>query len=88
MIAYTCKTSEMGHDIDVYDFSTKQTRRITDSRATNESPTFAPNGRHIIFFTSRWGKNQIAVIDIDGHNMRQLTRQGTNTYPSWSGFLK
>ncbi len=88
MIAYTCQTSTMGHDIDVYDFSTKQTRRITDGIATNESPTFAPNGRHIMFFTTRWGKHQIAAIDIDGKNVRQLTRQGGNTYPSWSGFLK
>jgi TolB protein len=87
-IAYTCQTSEMGHDIDVYDFSTKQTRRITDGNATNESPTFAPNGRHVMFFTSRWGKTQIAEVDIDGKNLRQLTRLGTNTYPSWSGFLK
>jgi TolB protein len=87
-IAYTCQTSEMGHDIDVYDFSTKQTRRITDGNATNESPTFAPNGRHLMFFTSRWGKTQIAQVDIDGKNLKQMTRVGTNTYPSWSGFLK
>ena len=87
MIAYTCQGSG-GHDIDVYDFSTKQARRITDSIGTNESPTFAPNGRHIMFFTSRWGKKQIAVIDIDGKNLRQLTRTGNNDYPSWSGFLK
>ena len=86
-IAYTCQT-DAGHDIDVYDFSTKQTRRITDGRGTNESPTFAPNGRHIMFFTTRWGKAQIAEVDIDGNNYRQLTRTGTNTYPSWSGFLK
>lgn len=88
MIAYTCSNGAGGHDIDVYDFSTKQTRRITDGQATNESPTFAPNGRHIMFFTTRWGKPQIAAIDIDGKNPRQLTRMGSNTYPSWSGFLK
>jgi TolB protein len=88
MIAYTCQTSSMGHDVDVYDFSTKQTRRITDGIGTNESPTFAPNGRHLMFFTSRSGKKQIAVIDIDGNNLRLLTKQGNNDYPSWSGFLK
>jgi TolB protein len=87
-IAYTCQTSELGHDIDVYDFSTKQTRRITDGTATNESPTFAPNGRHIMFFTTHWGKKQIAEIDIDGKNLRKMTAIGNNDYPSWSGFLK
>ncbi|TAK15750.1 MAG: hypothetical protein EPO35_06710 [Acidobacteria bacterium] len=88
MIAYTCQTSSAGHDIEVYDFSTRQTRRLTNGEGTNESPTFAPNGRHVMFFTTRWGKKQIAVIDIDGKNIRQLTTQGNNDYPSWSGFQK
>jgi TolB protein len=88
MIAYTCANGAGGHDIDVYDFSTKQTRRITDGNATNESPTFAPNGRHLMYFTTRWGKPQIAEIDIDGQNLRRMTTAGANTYPSWSGFLK
>lgn len=87
-IAYTCKTSAAGHDIDVYDFSTKTTRRLTDGQATNESPTFAPNGRHLMFFTSRWGRQELAVIDIDGKNLRRLTSGGLNSYPSWSGFLQ
>lgn len=87
-LAYTTQTSTSAHDIEIFDFSTQQTRRITDGQGTNESPTFAPNGRHIIFFTTRWGKTQLAVIDIDGQNIRQLTFAGNNTYPSWSGFLK
>jgi TolB protein len=87
-IAYTSQSSTAGHDIEVFDFSTQQTRRITNGEGTNESPTFAPNGRHIIFFTTRWGKQQLAVVDIDGKHTRQLTFSGNNTYPSWSGFLK
>lgn len=87
-IAYTSQTSSAGHDIEVYNFSTQQTHRLTNGEGTNESPTFAPNGRHVMFFTTRWGKQQIAEIDIDGKNIRQLTKVGNNTYPSWSGFLK
>ncbi len=87
MIAYTAQTGA-GHDIEVYDFSTQKTHRLTNGEGTNESPTFAPNGRHVMFFTTRWGKPQIAVVDIDGNNLKQMTRLGTNTYPSWSGFLK
>jgi TolB protein len=56
---------------------------LTDSRGTNESPAISPNGRHIAFVTSRWGRQQIAVVDRDGRNIRQITRTGTNRFPNW-----
>jgi Tol biopolymer transport system component len=37
-----------------------------------------------VFVTTRWGKEQLASIDIDGKNIRQLTTVGNNTYPNWS----
>ncbi len=87
LLAYSTQTG-VGHDIELYDFSTRQARRLTSGQGTNESPSFAPNGRHVLFFTTRWGKEQLAVVDIDGKNVRRLTELGRNTYPSWSGFLK
>ena len=88
LLAYSNQTGRDTHDIDVFDFNTGATRRLTNNVATNESPSFAPNGRHILFMTTRWGKEQLAIVDIDGKNVRQLTRTGANTWPSWSGFLK
>jgi TolB protein len=88
MLAYTSQTSSAGHDIEIYDFSSGKAIRVTDGLGTNESPSFAPNGRHILFFTTRWGKQQLAVIDIDGRGLRRLTDTGNNSFPSWSGFLK
>jgi TolB protein len=73
-----------GHDIYLYDLSTAQTSIVTDGIGSNESPAFAPNGRHIAFQTTRWGKEQIAIIDVDGKNIRQITHIGNNTYPAWS----
>jgi TolB protein len=59
--------------------------QLTDGPGNNESPTVAPNGRHIAFVTNRWGgKEQIAVMDIDGRNVRQLTFTGNNKFPRWS----
>lgn len=88
LLAYSTQTG-VGHDIEFYDFSSRATRRLTNGEGTNESPSFSPNGRHVMFFTSRGsGKNQIAVVDIDGKNVRILTKDGENTFPSWSGFLK
>ncbi len=73
------------HDIAVLDLDTMQTRILTDGVSSNTSPTIAPNGRHIAFVTTRWGKEQIAIIDYPtGQNMRRVTDAGNNTYPSWS----
>jgi TolB protein len=73
------------HDIAVLDLSTMQTRILTDGATANDSPTIAPNGRHIAFVTTRWGREEIAIIDYpDGKNLRRLTETGNNTYPSWS----
>lgn len=87
LLAYSTQTG-VGHDIELYDFNNGQARRLTNGEGTNESPSFAPNGRHVLFFTTRWGKEQLAVVDIDGKNVRRLTELGANTYPNWSGFLK
>ncbi len=88
LLAYSTQTGP-GHDIEFYDFSSRQARRLTNGEGTNESPSFSPNGRHVMFFTTRGsGKSQIAVVDIDGKNVRILTKDGENSFPNWSGFLK
>ena len=62
-----------------------ETRVLTDGLGSNEQPTVAPNGRHVAFVTTRFGKRQIAIVDFpSGKNYRQLTTAGNNTYPSWS----
>jgi TolB protein len=73
-----------GFDIKVIDVSTRQVKQLTFGEATNESPSFAPNGRHIIFTSTRSGKSQIFVMARDGRDLKQLTRAGNNTQPSWS----
>jgi TolB protein len=82
-IAYAAKTGP-GYDIKIYSFGDGQSRRITDGIGTNESPAFAPNGRHIAFTSTRNGKSQIFTIDRTGENLRQITREGNNKYPNWS----
>jgi len=74
-----------GHDIAVYDFLKDEVRVLTDGLGSNGSASVAPNGRHIAFTTTRWGREQVAVIDYPtGRNIRRITDAGTNTYPSWS----
>ena len=59
-------------------------RQLTFGEGTNESPAFAPNGRHLAFTSTRAGKSQIFTIARDGKDLRQITRTGNNYQPDWS----
>ncbi len=82
-IAFTSRTGP-GHDIKIYEVATQQVRQLTFGEGTNESPCFAPNGRHLAFTTTRWGRVQIAVMGRDGNDVRQITKVGNNYAPNWS----
>jgi TolB protein len=82
-IAYAARTGP-GYDIKIYDFATGQTRQITFGEGTNESPAYAPNGKHLAFSSTRAGRVQIFLIDRDGRGVKQVTRDGNNATPSWS----
>jgi TolB protein len=82
-IAYASR-SGAGNVIRIFDFASGASRTITDDIGNNESPSFAPNGRHLAFVSSRAGKDQIFTIARDGNGLRQVTREGSNKFPSWS----
>jgi TolB protein len=72
-------------DIAVTDLATEETRLLTSAPGSNEAPAFSPDGRHIVFESTRDGSSQIWVIDVDGGNLRRLTAQGESFAPAWSG---
>jgi TolB protein len=82
-IAFSAKTGP-GFDIKILNIGTGETRQITFGEGSNESPAWAPNGRHLAFMSTRAGRSQIFTVDRDGRNLRQLTKEGNNTYPNWS----
>lgn len=82
-IAYTARSSAAGYDISIYDFAERRSRRITDGIGSNESPAFAPNGKHLAFVSTRKGRAQIFTIARDGRDLRQITSVGENRYPNW-----
>ncbi len=81
-IAFTMATGA-GYDIALYDFNTRAVRILTDGLGQNESPAVAPNGRHVAFVTTRWGRQEIATVNAAGGHIRRVTQTGNNTYPSW-----
>ena len=83
-IAYSAEVPGSGVQIKKINVGTRQEVQLTNGPGNNESPTVAPNGRHLAFVTTRWGKEQIATMDVTGNNVRQVTFAGNNRYPSWS----
>ena len=82
-IAFAARTGP-GYDIKILSLQDGVTRQITFGEGTNESPAWAPNGRHMAFMSTRAGKSQIFTVDRDGRNIRQITKDGNNFTPNWS----
>ncbi|MEO8260080.1 MAG: hypothetical protein ABI868_22230 [Acidobacteriota bacterium] len=82
-IAYTARNGP-GFDIKVIELASGMIRQFTFGEGTNESPAWAPNGRHLAFTSTRSGKVQVFVIDRAGRNLKQVTNVGNNEKPDWS----
>ncbi len=82
-VAYTARTGP-GNDLKILELGTGQVRQLTFGEGSNESPTFAPNGRHLAFMSTRAGKAQIFTVARDGRDLRQVTKSGNNYQPDWS----
>jgi TolB protein len=82
-IAYYARNGP-GYDVKIHELATGQTRQLTFSEGTNESPSYSPSGRHLAFTSSRSGLAQVYTIGRDGNGLRQVTRTGNNQTPDWS----
>ena len=88
-IAFAWQRSRTSNfDINVHDLATGKNTQITQDTGDNERPSWAPDGRHIAFESSRAGSRQIFSMLLDGTKVRQLTNTGKNTAPAWSGYIK
>ena len=82
-IAYASRVGGGIFDIVVHDLLSRHIRQITGQHGLNESPSWAPNGRHLVFASTRTGDSQIFTVNRDGSNIHQLTFEGQNATPSW-----
>ena len=71
-------------DIYLMDIASKQWVQLTHDGGRNDFPSWSPDGRHIVFQSSRSGKEEIWMMLADGTKVQQLTFTGRNSQPNWS----
>jgi len=72
----------------VLDLATSQELPLSDS-SSDDTPSFSPNGRYIMYATKSGGRGTLAVVSIDGSVKHQLTTQlGDIREPTWGPFMK
>ncbi|HBZ30482.1 MAG TPA: Tol-Pal system protein TolB [Nitrosomonas nitrosa] len=75
-------------NIAVQDFARRQVQLLTDSRF-DESPSFAPNGKMILYASEINGRGILSVVSSDGQTKQRLSSQiGDIREPVWGPLLK
>ena len=76
-----------GDQIAVMDLQSRQLRILTRG-PLDESPSFAPNGKMILYATSQSGRGVLAAVSSDGRVTQTLSvLNGDVREPTWGPFL-
>src|ERR1700730_17620906 len=84
LLAFSWRRPNGNYDLYVMEIVTRQLVELTRDVGRNERPSWAPDGRHLVFESTRTGTRQIWSMLADGTQARQLTTQGQNESPNWS----
>lgn len=84
LLAFSWRRPDGNYDIYLMDVVSHQLLQLTRDAGRNERPSWAPDGRHLVFESTRTGSRQIWTMLADGSEPRQLTTVGENESPNWS----
>ena len=74
--------------IAIQDLKTKQMQVLTDV-GWEKKPSFAPNGKIVLFATESLGRGILATVSSDGRvKQKMISQQGDIREPMWGPFLK
>ena len=87
MLAYIARR-EGRFQLYVLDLITSQELRLSDA-SRDESPSFAPNGRYIMYASDANGRGTLSVVAVDGSARYSLSAKASNIRePAWGPFSK
>lgn len=84
LLAFSWRRPNGNYDLYIMEIATHELVQLTRDAARNERPSWAPDGRHIVFESTRTGTRQIWSMLADGTAVRLLTTEGQNESPNWS----
>ncbi len=58
--------------------------RLLTEQGRNEDPSWAPDGRHIVYASDRGGYRGLWVLDTVSGRTRNLVRNQNDQLPDWS----
>jgi TolB protein len=86
-IAYISRR-EGNFQLYLLDLSSGQEMRLSDT-VKDESPSFSPNGKYLMYATESGRRGSLSVVSVDGRIKQRLTTHtGDIREPTWGPFMK
>lgn len=87
-LAYISRRDGGAFQLFVLDLESRQEQRLSDT-TSDDSPSFAPNGKYILYATQNGGRRSLAIASTDGRVKQRLSIQAGNIKePTWGPFMK
>lgn len=84
LIAFSKSEFQGNFDIYTIDIGSGVTQRLTFGTGNNENPSWSPDGRYLVFTSTRRGKSELWIMGFDGSNPQPLGNiPGQSFTPHW-----
>jgi TolB protein len=87
ILVYVARDSGGRFHVTALDLASRQTQTLTDT-TLDESPSFAPNGKMLLYATEIAGRGTLAAVSVDGRIRQRLSLQAADVRePAWGPFI-